>query len=354
MHRAAYLDFNVLPPTPERLMGFPELCIKSGVDTLFLEFGGRFPWSLDGDFLKDSYTEDLISGLFRKLEDQDIQTYLAVRVLDGFRAGTGNTRLSHLAEPPADRASFKAAVRPFLRAAEELKEDIITLVPEITGVYLGGDLFCPSGVSVDEQKKECVRPLCRIFAEEGLQAVLSGAIFNRLGPDCTDPAKTEWFCRKSNIPDRMDENLLWYYVLPDKGDTQGSDRGRGVVGTVTEPFSSPEAALVFFSQEQEDSPFKGLREFHVHLDSAWNILRADREEIARLTLAGCNGASPGNGGTLADTVKAAKEKAAELRKNLGGILQEGPLREYCASRLLPLEEELAAILVQRRYLRERS
>ena len=152
----------------------------------------------------------------------------------------------------------------------------------------------------------------------------------------------------------MDKNLLWYYVLPGKGDTQGSDRGRRVVGTVTEPFSSPEAVLTFFSQEQEDSAFKGLREFHVLLDSAWNILRAHREEIARLTLAGCSAAAPGNCGTLADTVEAAKEKASELRKNLDGILQEGPLREYCASRLFPLEEELAAISVQRRYLRERS
>ncbi len=354
MLRAVYLDFRSLPPTPERLMTFPSLCLKLGIDTLYLDWGGAFPWSLDGDFLKDTYTEDLICRFTGKLRESGIRIYTAVRLLDGLLAGTGNSRLTHLSMPPRDRAKFKGTSRAFLKSAEDIRDDLVSLIPGMSGVYLGGDSFLPLDVSPEEQIQECIGPILSIFENENLIPVVSGSLMTRLAPGADGPVgRAEWLVADGTIPPGSDKDRIWWYTA-DPALLEGSGNGiKGVVGTVRFPECCPEAAFQFYAGEEDPPVFPGFRQFHSLLDAAWRRVRRDRERLARLSFTAAPCPADSLPGDLDEGINECRRKADALRYEMDGIIQEDALKSYCASRVYPLEEELSAISVRRKHLLER-
>jgi hypothetical protein len=355
MLRAVYLDFRSLPPTPERLMTFPALCLKFGVDTLYLDWGGTFPWSLDGDFLKDTYTEDLIFRFAGKLRESGIKIYSAVRLLDGLLAGTGNSRLTHLRVPPRDRKNFKATARAFLKSAEDIRDDLVSLIPGMSGVYLGGDSYSPRDVSPEEQIQECIAPVLSVFEKENVTPVLSGSLLTRAASGAARSLdQAEWLVTDGTIPPGAGENRIWRYTA-DSGMLENPGGGeKGIVGTVPFPECCPEAAFGFYSEGEDPPVFRGFREFHRLLDAAWRLVRRDREELTRLSFTPSPCPEHSLPGDLEEGINGCSRKAEALRSEMEGIIQEDALRLYCASRVFPLEEELSSISVRRRHLLERS
>jgi hypothetical protein len=144
----SFLDLRGLEPTPERLIGVVRRWRETGTRDLVVDWGGRFPWSLDPSLSRaDAYPERVVTAVAEE------SVACGVRLSIVLRSGVPDTYGARVSYRHVDRArtgrdpGWHAA---YAKLVGDLVDDMIALVPGMYG------LLVPAGC----RDEEIIRGVC--------------------------------------------------------------------------------------------------------------------------------------------------------------------------------------------------
>lgn len=177
-----HIDLSEFPPTPERLLWLLRPLARLGLDTLLIEPGPMFPWTVDERFTcENAYPESLFGPLLASAEREAVTI---VPMLDCF------SRMSFVLRHAAYRhlrAVGKSADRldpaaPGARGfMETLLDDLLEMFPGVRSVHLGGFCRAPADESrsaalSERELEEFLLPIVTSLFERGVRPIVSERI----------------------------------------------------------------------------------------------------------------------------------------------------------------------------------
>ncbi len=124
------------PPRPERLLRLMELLPRLGFSRLIIDWGGLFPWTLDERFQSRlAYTDQVIAEADKAARQHGMENIPRLPVGRNMSCFLAHPTYRHLrleSNNPDVLDPNAPGVRKFIG---DLLEDVISLTPEIVGVY---------------------------------------------------------------------------------------------------------------------------------------------------------------------------------------------------------------------------
>jgi hypothetical protein len=174
-----HLDLSEFPPTPERLLSLFRPLSNLGLDTLLLEPGPMFPWSIDERFrCENAYPESLFGPLLASAEREAVRI---VPMLDCFSRMSFVLRhraYRHLrfSGRSADRVEPTApGARGFI---ETLLDDLLEILPGVRSLHLGGFRLARAADSIssslsEKELDEFLFPIVTYLLERDVRPIVS-------------------------------------------------------------------------------------------------------------------------------------------------------------------------------------
>ncbi|MDZ4199687.1 MAG: family 20 glycosylhydrolase [Kiritimatiellia bacterium] len=139
-HRAVHLDLKGLPPTPERLLLFLDLCAAARYNAVLVEWEDMFPWTVDERFrCETAYTSAEVDAFVKKAARLGIELIPLVQCLGHMETPLRLPDYAALREVPGNAD----VLNPLAPGARDLVlrmvEDVLERMPAATYFHLGGD-----------------------------------------------------------------------------------------------------------------------------------------------------------------------------------------------------------------------
>ena len=383
-----YFCIDEFPPSPQRFLRLLEVLSQIGYTTIFVEWGGSFPWSLDERFSDHyAYPPDAVYAIEEKSKDLGMTLVPIFPVLGCMRRFLSIPAYSHL-RANKDAVELLDSANPgSQKFLEDLLDDMLALIPKTsyvlipdTGLEMKGAAVSRTGFLQHIRRLATVlndrgiRPIFRIanagdWGADNLdwmlacgdlvanRSVWSDLNFRHALPAFTEPRTKSLFWLERNLDEDeiacpYIENASWAHMLTMKKRRSAAD--------ITEPFI--EICLDIIATIQRDTVHseltdqldhsieirKTIASFDKSVSECWNKSRMLRELLYRMTVnCQCRERYFMDGLGLIDEQKNNINQCISfgriLKTGLAGRVNMAWLDHWINTRLAPLHEELSSI-----------
>ena len=138
--RAMHLDLKGVPPTPERLLQLPALAAGLGFNAMLVEWEDMFPWTVDERFRNETaYTADTVRAFADEAARQGVELIPLVQCLGHLETVLSTPGYESMREVPDRRDALNPLADGAADLIRRLIDDVLTLLPNVQRLHLGGD-----------------------------------------------------------------------------------------------------------------------------------------------------------------------------------------------------------------------
>ena len=383
-----YFRIDEFPPSPQRFLKLLEVLRHIGYTTIFAEWGGSFPWSLDERFSDHyAYPPDAVYAIEEKSNKLGMTLVPVFPVLGGMRQFLSVPAYSHLRAKEHAAGLLDYTNPGSYKFLEDLLDDMLALIPNTsnvlipdTGLEMEGDAATRAGFLqhirrlVPGLSDRGIRPIFRItiagvWDADGLvwmlgcgDLVADRSIWNDLILRHALPVfkelRTEsllWLERnmdEDEIEFPKIENASWARMLTMKNQRNVPDITEPFIETCLDVIDSIQSNTTHaeLSDQLDDSAEirKTIVAFDKSVSECWKKLRTLRELLYGMTVnCQCRARYFMDGLGLIDEQKNRINQCVgfgkALRDGLAGRVNMEWLDQWMNTRLAPLHEELSIV-----------
>lgn len=136
LRRGVYLDLSPVPFNPERLLDIIPVLHRFRLNSVVIHWGELFPWSFEERLQSPcAYHQQVVSGFYRRLKEEDIATYTRIPGPDSFSFILRLKAFAHLRRDRGCVDTLDTEKPGALQLINELIDDTARLCPS-TGFFL--------------------------------------------------------------------------------------------------------------------------------------------------------------------------------------------------------------------------
>ena len=138
--RGVHLDLKGVPPTAKRLVQLIEVFAAARYNVVLVEWEDSFPWTVDERFRSPTaYTPDDVRAFCKTAASLGIELIPLVQCLGHMETPLAVAGYERLREVPNDSSVLNALAPGARELVQNMVNDVLQLMPDITYFHLGGD-----------------------------------------------------------------------------------------------------------------------------------------------------------------------------------------------------------------------
>ncbi len=138
--RGVHLDLKGLPPTPQRFVELLRLFAAARYNVVLVEWEDSFPWTVDERFRSPTaYSPDDVRRFARVAADLGLELIPLVQCLGHMETPLSVHGFEHLRELPDNESSLNPIDPGSRQLVQQMVDDVLSLMPDVTHFHLGGD-----------------------------------------------------------------------------------------------------------------------------------------------------------------------------------------------------------------------